>query len=75
MAVPKRKTSPSKRNMRRKQNSKIARTNPVENKLTGEIHLSHHITETGYYNGKQVIVMKSNHEHHHHDHDEENHNH
>jgi len=74
MAVPKRKTSPSKRNMRRKQNSKIPRTNPVENKLTGEIHLSHHITETGFYNGKVAIIMKSNHEHNH-DHDEEDHKH
>ncbi|AZL16146.1 50S ribosomal protein L32 [Rickettsiales endosymbiont of Stachyamoeba lipophora] len=59
MAVPKKKTSPSKRNMRRAQNSKIAAINIIENRLTGEMHLPHHITETGYYNGKQAVTFKA----------------
>lgn len=58
MAVPKRKTSPSKRGMRR---STDALKNPtyVENKDSGELHRPHHIDlKSGMYRGRQVIEPK-----------------
>ena len=58
MAVPKRKTSKSKRNMRRSHDS-IKSINIVEDKESGEPRLSHRIDlSTGIYNGKQIIVKK-----------------
>ena len=60
MAVPKRKTSPSKRNMRRSHN-KIKLKNIILDKDSGEPRLSHYIdASTGMYNGKQIIVKKEN---------------
>lgn len=58
MAVPKRKTSKSRRNKRRSHHSiKIA--NVVEDKKSGEFRLSHHIDlKTGFYKGRQVIEPK-----------------
>jgi len=59
MAVPKRKTSPSKRNMRRSHDS-IRDLNIVEDKESGEPRLSHRIdTSTGMYNGRLVLKQKS----------------
>ena len=59
MAVPKRKTSPSKRNMRRSHDS-INFLNVIEDKESGEPRLSHKIDlSTGMYNGRQVIKKKS----------------
>jgi large subunit ribosomal protein L32 len=58
MAVPKRKTSPSRRNMRR---SHDALTPPtvVEDKDTGEFRRPHHIDlKTGMYRGRQVLIRK-----------------
>ena len=54
MAVQKSRKTPSKRGMRRSHN---ALKNPAlsEDQETGEIHLRHHITEDGYYRGKQVL--------------------
>ena len=58
MAVPKRKTSPSKRNMRRSHDS-INQLNIIIDKNSGEPRLSHNIDiSTGMYNGKQVIIKK-----------------
>lgn len=55
MAVPKRKTSKSKRNMRRSHDG-ISPTNWQEDKETGEPVRRHHIDlKTGMYKGKQVI--------------------
>tara|TARA_B100000945_G_scaffold246671_2_gene203014 strand:+ start:693 stop:866 length:174 start_codon:yes stop_codon:yes gene_type:complete len=55
MAVPKRKTSVSRRNKRRSHH-RIVSSNPVEDKKTGEYRLSHHIDlKTGFYNGKKVL--------------------
>lgn len=55
MAVPKRKTSKSKRNMRRAHDSLTAE-NWVEDSRTGEPVRRHHIDlKTGMYKGKQVI--------------------
>ena len=53
MAVPKRKTSVSKKKMRRS-HLKLSSTNIVEDKKSGEYKLSHHIDlKSGYYNGKK----------------------
>ena len=58
MAVPKRKTSTSKRNMRRSHH-KISSINIIEDKKSGEFRLSHHIDlKTGIYNGKQILDPK-----------------
>lgn len=68
MAVPKRKTSPSKRGMRRSHDT-LKAINVIENQTSGEYQLSHHMTEDGYYNGKQVLVKKKKKADHDHDHD------
>ena len=58
MAVPKRKTSKSRRNKRRSHH-KISSLNIIEDKKTGEFRLSHHIDlKTGLYNGKQILDPK-----------------
>ena len=58
MAVPKRKTSKSKRNMRRSHH-RISSMNIVEDKKSGEYRLSHHIDlKTGIYNGRQILEPK-----------------
>ena len=55
MAVPKRKTTVSKRNKRRSHH-KISNVNVVEDKKTGEYRISHHIDlKTGLYNGKKIL--------------------
>ena len=55
MAVPKRKTTVSKRNKRRSHH-KISSINVVEDKKTGEYRISHHIDlKTGFYNGKKIL--------------------
>ena len=55
MAVPKRKTSKSRRNIRRSHH-KIANVNVIEDKKSGEYRLSHHVDlKTGLYNGKKVL--------------------
>lgn len=58
MAVPKRKTTPSKRNMRRSHDS-INYINIIEDKESGEPRISHRIDHsTGMYNGRQIIKKK-----------------
>ena len=58
MAVPKRKTSKSRRNKRRSHHH-IPDVNIVEDKKSGEFRLSHHIDlKTGLYNGKQILEPK-----------------
>ena len=57
MAVQQNKKSASKRGQHR---SHYHLTNPataVEPK-TGEVHLRHHISPTGFYRGKKVIAVK-----------------
>lgn len=59
MAVPKKKTSPSKRKMRR---SHLALSNPsfVVSKKTGRLHRPHHVDlMTGTYRDRQVIETKN----------------
>ena len=58
MAVPKRKTSPS-RSGKRRSHIKVSPKNIVEDKKSGEYRLSHHIDlKTGLYNGKQILEPK-----------------
>ena len=59
MAVPKRKTSVSKRNMRRSHHS-LNNINIVFDKDSGEPRLSHQIDKsTGMYKGRQILKSKS----------------
>jgi large subunit ribosomal protein L32 len=60
MAVPKKKTTPSKRGMRRGGNGayKIKIPNVVANSETGEYQLQHHVSLDGYYRGRKVIADK-----------------
>ena len=58
MAVPKRKTTPSRRNMRRSHHA-LDEINVVTDSKTGEFKLSHHISlSDGYYKGKQILIPK-----------------
>mgnify|MGYP001196669080 FL=1 len=59
MAVPKRKTSVSKRNMRRSHDS-LKRINIILDKDSGEPRLSHKIDiSTGMYKGRQILKKKT----------------
>ena len=58
MAVPKRKTSKSRRNKRRSHH-RIKNLNILEDKKSGEYRLSHHIDlKTGLYNGRKIFEPK-----------------
>mgnify|MGYP001342775637 FL=1 len=58
MAVPKRKTSVSKRNMRRSHLG-IKNINVILDKESGEPRLSHRIDKsTGTYKGRQILKKK-----------------
>ena len=58
MAVPKRKTSRSTRDMRRSHDT-LKLINIVEDKESGEPRISHRLDlSTGMYNGKQIIKKK-----------------
>ena len=58
MAVPKRKTSKSKRNMRRSHDS-LSSLNIITDKDSGEPRLSHKLDlSTGMYNGRQILIKK-----------------
>jgi large subunit ribosomal protein L32 len=59
MAVPKRKTSPSRRGMRRSADALKAPAY-VEDKDSGELRRPHHIDlKTGMYRGRQVLNKKA----------------
>ena len=58
MAVPKRKTSPSRAGMRRSA-SALKKPTYVEDKDSGELRRPHHIDlKTGMYRGRQVLTPK-----------------
>ncbi|KAF8818320.1 50S ribosomal protein L32 [Rickettsia endosymbiont of Cardiosporidium cionae] len=58
MAVPKKKTSKSKRNQRRAHDG-LVRINAVVDKDTGEYRLSHNIDKSsGAYNNRQIVISK-----------------
>ncbi len=55
MAVPKRKTTPSKRGMRRA-HDRLGNPSYIEDKKSGNLRRNHHIDlKDGTYNGRQVI--------------------
>ena len=55
MAVPKRKTSKSKRNMRRSHHS-LKKINLIDDKDSGEPRLQHTLDKsTGMYKGRQIF--------------------
>jgi len=58
MAVPKKRTSRSRRGMRRSHDSIDGVTLSVD-QTTGETHLRHHMTASGYYRGRQIISNKT----------------
>ena len=59
MAVPKRKTSVSKRNMRRSHDS-LKKINVILDKDSGEPRLSHKIDlSTGMYKGREILKKKT----------------
>ena len=54
MAVPKRKTSNSRKKM--KDHHKLSSVNISVDKKSGEYKLSHHIDlKSGFYNGKKIL--------------------
>lgn len=58
MAVPKRKTTKSRRNMRRSHDA-LTVTNWVEDSNTGEAVRRHHVDlKTGMYRGRQVVEAR-----------------
>ncbi|MEQ1616845.1 MAG: 50S ribosomal protein L32 [Terricaulis sp.] len=58
MAVPKRKTTPSRRGMRRSHDA-LGKNAYVEDKESGELRRPHHIDlKSGRYKGKQVLKPK-----------------
>ena len=57
MALPKRKTTPSKRGKRRSHQA-LQVPKFVINKDTGELQQPHRVSLDGHYNGKQVIQKK-----------------
>ncbi len=58
MAVPKRKTSVSRKKMRRSHH-KLSSVNIIEDKKSGEYRLSHHLDlKSGMYKGRQVLDPK-----------------
>lgn len=59
MAVPKRKTSPSKRNMRRSHDA-LSQPVYIEDKNSGELRRPHHVDlKTGMYRGRQILTPKT----------------
>lgn len=58
MAVQQNKKSPSRRNMRRSHDHLSPAALALE-PTTGEVHLRHHISPTGYYRGRKVVQTKS----------------
>ena len=58
MAVQQNKKSPSKRGMHRSHDFLPAPSLATE-PTSGEVHLRHHISPSGYYRGKKVIKTRS----------------
>ena len=58
MAVPKKKVSPSRRNMRRSHHA-LKATQPIECPNCGEPKLPHHVCKScGTYDGRDVVETK-----------------
>ncbi|MDE1173118.1 MAG: 50S ribosomal protein L32 [Parvibaculaceae bacterium] len=60
MAVPKRKTSPAKRGMRRSADA-LSQPAYVESPDSGELHRPHHVDlKSGMYRGRQILKARNN---------------
>jgi large subunit ribosomal protein L32 len=57
MAVQKSRVTRSRRNMRRSHDALTGPTLSID-KTTGETHRRHYVTVSGYYRGRQVLVLK-----------------
>jgi large subunit ribosomal protein L32 len=57
MAVQQNKKSPSKRGMHRSHDH-LRRPALAVEPTTGEVHLRHHVSPSGYYRGKKVVKSK-----------------
>ena len=57
MAVQQNKKSPSKRGMHRAHDFLTSPATAIE-PTTGENHLRHHVSPTGFYRGKKVVKAK-----------------
>ncbi len=58
MAVPKKKTSTSRRNNRRSHHA-LKGITVVENKETGEFQLPHCMSVDGFYKGRRIVEPKA----------------
>ena len=58
MAVQQNKKSPSKRGMHRAHDS-LAKPSLGVEPVSGEVHMRHHISPSGFYRGKKVLRTKS----------------
>lgn len=58
MAVQKSRVTPSRRNMRRRANSKFTPQTVSYEQESGAMHIRHHVAENGYYRGKKVIGIQ-----------------
>ena len=58
MAVQQNKKSPSKRGMHRSHNA-LNVPGTAGEPTTGEVHLRHHISPTGFYRGRKVLKSKT----------------
>ncbi len=58
MAVQQNKKSPSKRGMHRSHDH-LGRPALAVEPSTGEVHLRHHISPSGYYRGRKVVNSKN----------------
>lgn len=59
MAVPKRKTTPSRRNMRRSHHA-LSKTAVSEDSTSGELKRPHHVSPDGNYRNRKVTEAKVN---------------
>jgi large subunit ribosomal protein L32 len=59
MALPKRRTTRSRRGMRRAGHDKVARPNTIACPNCGDMMVPHRVCpECGHYKGRQVVVKK-----------------
>lgn len=58
MAVPKRKTSPSRRGMRQSHHALDKNSSIEEDPTTGTLKRRHHVSEDGSYRGRKVTAKK-----------------
>jgi len=58
MAVQQNKKSPSKRGMHRA-HQRLQKPALAVEPVSGEVHLRHHVSPSGFYRGKKVIETKS----------------